>query len=99
MPMKATKKAKPEPKFPMIDFCFQGWVRDAEIKRVLVVKTCKWLDTTGMKVEKLLKGLRSGKYALDFTEVYSDTSDTECEIFDYDEGSDNEWCGTGGDDN
>ena len=81
-----------------IDLCFQGWIRgvvigsdpkdrqavdhiyDMENKRLLTYDDDELADLT---VEKLVEGLKSGKYRIAFVDALEAGDESEIQMFDY----------------
>jgi len=91
MARKATKKkAKPEPKFPHIDFTFEGYITGAEVKKVTeTIRKAPYfrvISTEGMTPKQLAKGLSSGKYAISLGDyLYDNSEDQNIEMQNFEE--------------
>lgn len=67
-----------------IDFCFQGWVRGADVAEVTEVATGNKIQTSSLKPKAVIKGLEDGVYALSLCDCLDSNRSAEIEIHDYD---------------
>ena len=67
-----------------IDFCFQGWVRGAEVEEVTEVATGNKIQTSSLKPEAVIEGLEDGTYAIALGDYLYDNGRSEIEIHDFD---------------
>lgn len=70
---------------PRIDFCFQGWVRGAEISTALDIATGNTIDVSEMSSEELVGKIKNGELAISFDDCLENSSNQEIELFDYEE--------------
>lgn len=67
---------------PTIDFCFQGWVRGAEITHA-TDKTGARVDVQHMQPQELRNKLAKGELFISLADHLSDNHKAEIELTDY----------------
>jgi len=67
---------------PEIKFCFQGWVRGAEIKNVTDAEG-ELVDVSTMSPETLVQKLNNGELFISLADHLKDNIEEEIEIFDF----------------
>jgi hypothetical protein len=68
-----------------IGFCFQGYVRGAEVERVTVSETGESLDVSDFSAEEIIEKLQSGEWCISLGDfLYANRKDSEIEAHDFD---------------
>jgi hypothetical protein len=69
-----------------VDFCFSGWMRNANINTVYNVAEGVDINVESMDSETVMQNLQSGKWAIDLIETLRNNPNAEAnqEVFDFD---------------
>jgi len=67
----------------VIDFCFQGWVRGAEIDRVTVVATGERLLMSNVSDENMVANLESGEWTITLGDYLYSNKAAKIETYDF----------------
>lgn len=67
---------------PKIDFCFQGYVRGAEVEKATNING-KEVNVSKMKAETLVKKLTNGELFISLGDYLYDSHKNECELHDF----------------
>ena len=68
-----------------IDFCFQGYVRGADVEKVTITETGESLDVSGFSAEEIVEKLRAGEWCISLGDfLYDNRKDSEIELHDFD---------------
>jgi hypothetical protein len=73
---------------PKVDFCFQGWVRGAEIKEVTITETGNKLDVTDVDPQTLIANLDSGVWCISLGDYLYSNRKSEIEMHDFEPSDD-----------
>lgn len=71
----------------MIDFCFQGWVRGANISQVINTQTMQTVNVEKIEPQIIAEKLNSGEWTISLEDYLHNCHDSEIEIFDFEEKS------------